>query len=369
MKPRLLYVITLAEMGGAQNHVLDLVESFKDTFDVEVATSGEGYLTERLSDIGVVWHLVPEMKRSVAPLNDLKAIKVFRALLRERKVCLVHAHSAKAGLIARIAAKAEGVRSIYSVHGWAFDKGTGLLRKMVVWPVEFFAARFTDQLVTPSEHDKQKGCKALMMKADRITVIPYGIADLEGRASAQAPDGGPVVIMPARFTEQKDQETLIRAAATLTDVRFQIWLIGDGPKRERCEALAKQLGVAEKITFLGTRRDLNDLLLTANVFCLTTHYEGFPLTILEAMRCSLPVVASDVSGISEGITHGETGILVGHSDLNDVAHALKALVTDESLRMQMGVAGRDRFERNYARAIMHDRMNTLYMGMIGEAAS
>ncbi len=364
MKKRIIYVVTLAEMGGAQNHVLELAKGFRADFDVEVAVGNDGYLVDQLKALNIVCHVIPQIKRSISPFSDLKAVSALRRLIRDRAPAIMHAHSSKAGLLVRLAAKLEGVRSIYSVHGWAFDVGVDFKRKLIVWPVEAFASFFSDRLVCPTEYDRKLALKTLPVKDRQISIIPYGISEEGKIAEPKENADEPIIIMPARFSEQKDQETLIKAAALLNDMSFRLQLIGDGPNRLNCEDLAKRLGVDHKVDFIGTRSDLGDLLAQAQIFCLCTNYEGLPLSIMEAMRAGLPTVATDVSGVKEEIDHDVTGFLAPHKGAEEVSVHLRKLISDSELRGQMGAAARKKFSAEFANRVMYGKLGALYNDMI-----
>lgn len=152
--------------------------------------------------------------------------------------------------------------------------------------------------------------------------------------------------MAARFNEQKDQHTLLRALARVP-AGLQLDFAGSGPSLEACRALAHRLGVADRVAFLGDRHDVPDLLARAQGFVLSTHYEGLPLSIMEAMRAGLPVVATRVSGIPEEVLDGETGLLVPHRDVAALAGALGRLAAAPAVRQRMGEAGRQKFLREF----------------------
>ena len=246
-----------------------------------VAVGNGSYLVDRLTEMNVPCHVIPSIRRPVDPVSDIRAIAALRRLMKKLRPDITHAHSTKAGLLTRIAARLVGVRSVYSVHGWAFDVGVSIKQKMIVWPVEALSALFSDRLVCPTSYDCSFARRRLPISARRMSIIPYGIADKSGRADPRAKGQTPVIIMPARFSNQKDQDTLIRAASQLGARDFQLDLIGDGPNRPACEALAKELGISDRVRFLGTRTDLDDLLTQSHIFCLCSHYEGLPLSIID----------------------------------------------------------------------------------------
>ena len=164
--------------------------------------------------------------------------------------------------------------------------------------------------------------------------------------------------MAARFVRQKDHATLLKAAATLNRP-VEVLLAGDGPLRGSMERLAAELGVGASLRFLGDRRDVNRLLASAHIFALPSRWEGFPISILEAMRAGLPVIASDVGGVREAVT-ASTGFVVKPGDDGDFAEKLGALVQSPELRGRLGRAARISYERNFTRKTMIERTLAVY---------
>jgi glycosyltransferase involved in cell wall biosynthesis len=113
------------------------------------------------------------------------------------------------------------------------------------------------------------------------------------------------------------------------------------------QALARTLGIQDRVRFLGQRMDVDQLLAAAQISLLVTNWEGFPLSILEAMRAGLPVIATSVAGIGEAVTDGETGYLVPRGDVDLLRNRIERLLTDPGLRVQLGRGGRERYERHF----------------------
>ena len=144
--------------------------------------------------------------------------------------------------------------------------------------------------------------------------------------------------MVARFGAQKDHPTLLRALAGLRDLPWQLDLVGEGPLLSQTRTLAASLGLEDRVHFLGQRMDVDRILANAQVGLLITNWEGFPLSILEAMRANLPVVASGVGGVSESVTDGVTGFVVPQGDVEVLRDRLRRLLSDPALRASLGIA-------------------------------
>jgi glycosyltransferase involved in cell wall biosynthesis len=173
------------------------------------------------------------------------------------------------------------------------------------------------------------------------------------------------LVMVARFGAQKDHPTLLRALAGLLDLPWEIDLIGDGELMAQTQALAAELGLSNRIHFLGQRRDVDLLLARAQVSILATNWEGFPLSILEAMRAGLPVIATEVAGIGESVQDGETGYLVPRGDVEVLRDRIRRLLTDATLRTRLGAAGRTRFEQHFTLPLFVQNTLAVYEEVVG----
>ncbi|MEX0346264.1 MAG: glycosyltransferase family 4 protein [Rhizobiaceae bacterium] len=365
MACHILYVITKADLGGAQANVYDLAVAFSHEYQVTLLVGETGPLTERLVDKKVTVHVLPTLNRQINPISDLRAIFDLYRFFRKAKPKIVHAHSTKAGFLTRVATRLAGTRSIYTVHGWAFDLGAKFVRRALVWPMEALAIPFTDQIVLVSQYDREFARKYwLPLRDGNCHHIPYGVRPSAPQARPGIKTKRPIVVMPARFMDQKDHETMIRAASLIHNREFEIRFIGDGIRMEQCRKLVVDLGLEDKIKFLGARSDVPIQLQSAHIFALITRHEGLPISIMEAMRARLPVVATNVSGIAEEVEHGKTGLLAAYRDPTSVANCLTTLIDSPEQRTQMGNAGYRKFIAEYVQDRMFERYSTLYRSML-----
>jgi glycosyltransferase involved in cell wall biosynthesis len=276
----------------------------------------------------------------------------------------VHCHSSKAGLLGRLAAHSAGVPSVFTVHGWAFEDGISWFQRTVGRFAEGFAAKVCRNMhiITVAEADRDLAIERGVIDAERMTVIHNGIDDDQRQADPTFP-GTATVVMVARFSDQKDHETLFNALAGVAEP-FNMLLVGHGPLFENTKKLAKELGVASQVEFLGNRRDVPDILAGAQVFVLSSNWEGFPISILEAMRAGLPVIASDVGGVSEAVVDGVTGLVCPPRDPEALGNAIQQLLSDPLLRQSMGEAGRKRFVDHFGREQMLRKTAQVYSTLV-----
>lgn len=354
---RILFVISNTDLGGAQQHLLLLLKAFSQEMEVLCVYGDHGPVAHELKRIGVHHYRIPGLGRSGHLVESLKALSALRSIVKVFNPDIIHAHSSKAGLLARIVGAFSKKPVVYTVHGWGFKPGVPLFRRCAVWLSELLCVPLTRRLIAVSQYDYMLAARWLPGSKRRLSLIWNGISDVEKRRchfSAQLP----VVAMVARFREPKRQDLVIQAFVEGA-IPAELWLIGDGPDLARAKELNVKLGELENIKFLGDRSDIEDLLAQTDVFVLISNYEGLPISILEAMRAGVPVVASRVGGIPEEVGEGVTGYLVDNS-LPEIKEALGRLVLDPKLRNKMGSAGRARFLEHFQNSSMLEKTFLIY---------
>lgn len=356
---KVLYVITRAEYGGGQVHVLDLLRGFRNRCEVALATGEEDYLTREAASLGVPVFVLPHLVHPIRPRDDVRAVRETLAVIRQWRPDLVHAHTSKAGIVGRAAARIAGVPSVFTAHTWAFAEGMGWKRRAVGIVAEKAMALPAARIINVSAANRDLALHYHIAPRRKLAVIHNGVPDGSERASP-GNGGEPRIVMVARFAEQKDHGLLMRAFARAA-LPGRLQFIGDGPTRPLVETEARRLGIADRVDFLGARGDVPDVLAQAHIFALATNWEGFPLTILEAMRAGLPVVATAVGGVAEAIVDGVTGYTVPHADEAAFAARLATLLAEPQLRAQMGKAGRERYEQRFTLDIQIERTYQVYL--------
>jgi glycosyltransferase involved in cell wall biosynthesis len=345
-RPRILLLITLAEVGGAQTYVASLLPALVDRFDVVVAAHGTGPLRDAAAAAGVRFEPLAHVRRPVGA-RDLAGLVELVRLLRRHRPDILHASSSKAGVLGRLAGAVAGVPiRIFTVHGWAFAAYSGATGRLY---------RVADRLVRPlttvtvcvSERERDLGLAARTCESDRTVVIPNAV-DVAG-APRREPAGRerPLIVAVGRLKAPKDFLTLVRALGRLEPGSFDAVIVGEGPDRPQLEAEIGRLGLADHVTLVGERRDVPELLAGADIFALASSSEGMPVSVLEAMAAELPVVASRVGGLAEQVVDGETGVLVEPGDPEHFAVALAGVIADGELRRRLGAAGRARAEQAF----------------------
>jgi glycosyltransferase involved in cell wall biosynthesis len=360
MRPRLLFLITLAETGGAQAYVASLLPAVAAEYDVTVAAHGDGYLREAASAAGVRYVALEHLRRPLDPVRDGRALVELVRLLRAERPLIVHANSSKAGVLGRLAAViARAPARVFTAHGWAFAAHDGAAARAYLW-ADRLMSRVTTGTICVAESERRAGLRARTCRADRTVVIHNGVA-LDGPRRAPGSRRSPAEILSVgRLRGPKDFTTLAHAVARLEPGSVHLRIVGDGPDREALAALIERLGASDSIELLGERRDVAGLLAESDMFVLSSRSEGLPMSVLEAMAAAVPVVATAVGGIPELVRDSETGVLAPPGDAAALAAALERLARDAELRDRMGEAGRRRVERDFSLAAFRREHLALY---------
>ncbi len=348
----MLFVITRGDsIGGAQIHVRDLCRRLAfEGVRVGVAAGTGGALQDELGP-SIPYFLVPSLKRSINPLSDVFAMAELGRVLRAFQPQLVSTHTAKAGFVGRVAAFWHGVPSLFTAHGWQFAEGISWWQKILVLALETVLARLSRRIICVSAYDRSLALKARLGGPRKIVLVHNGMPWREApeqRSSMTTASTKPVsLIMTARFQPQKDHETLLTALKMLESHPWTLQLVGDGPLLELVRRRVHDLGWDNRVTFAGQVMDVPQRLEASDVFILASLWEGFPRSILEAMRAQLPVVCSEVGGVREAVLEGVTGKIVPPQDPQALAQALQPLLEDLALRQKMGKAGRACYEAEF----------------------
>ncbi|MEM9804838.1 MAG: glycosyltransferase family 4 protein [Cyanobacteria bacterium P01_D01_bin.56] len=357
---KILFLVTRSDtVGGAQVHVKDLARALvQDQAQVLVLTGKSGYYNNVLGESKIHDISLESLGRSINFSEDWKTLFLIRKNIRSHHPDLVSTHSSKAGLLGRIACRLEGVPCLFTAHGWAFTQGVPRGKRYLYQALELLVSPLSEHIICVSDYDRHLGIQA-GINPDRLITIHNGMPDIQPKYWADPIGEGTIhLTMIARFDQQKDHITLLQAIQQIENVHVN--LVGDGPSLNNTKALVEQLDIEDKVSFWGFRSDIPEVLAQSQIFALISHWEGFPRTIIEAMRAGLPVVASQVGGVAEAVIDGETGFCVARQDVATLKERLAKLVAEPELRVQMGQAGRRRYEANFTFQRMYDQTCQVY---------
>jgi glycosyltransferase involved in cell wall biosynthesis len=356
---RLTLVADLTFVGGAETLLLEVFRRLDRARVLPriVCLREEGPLAAEFRAAGVPVEVLGRRDRL-----HLSTVPRLAAKLRAdgTDVVLVNHHHRAALTLGRAAARLAGVPNVVATHDMDLDAVGG--RVLPRRDVETLFLSDALVLLTPGQgrylHERE-GVGSRPWRSAREVVIPNGIEvgpapDAAQRAAARAELGlrpdDTVLGVVARLSPQKAHATLLRAVAALAPGRpgLRLAVIGDGAERAALEALAAELGIAERVLFTGIRRDVRALLPGLDVSCLSSVHEGVPLVVLESMAAGLPVVATAVGALPELVRDGEDGLLVPAGDVDALAARLARLVDEPELRAAMGARARTRAENDFA---------------------
>ncbi|UFN48969.1 glycosyltransferase family 4 protein [Roseomonas sp. OT10] len=353
-------VLFVANVDFSLRHfVLPLMRAARARGHEVVAACAEGPLLEvpRAEGFRVVG--VP-LARSLSPAANGRALKALRALIRAEKPDLIHGHMPISGLLARLAARLEGVpRVAYTVHGFLFNQPGRPWRRALSLGLEWLGGRMTDIFLTVSEEEARdarrlgiaRNAVAAGNGRDPAVFHPDPVARAAVRAELGAAEGECVVTVVSRLVRHKGHPELLEAMESVPGAT--LWVVGERLASDHGEDLTPAFTRAEaalgpRLRMLGYREDVARVLAASDVFCLPSHFEGLPMSVIEAMLTGLPVVATEIGGPREMVVDGETGLLVPPQRSAPLAAALARLAADPALRARMGAAGRARALERYS---------------------
>jgi glycosyltransferase involved in cell wall biosynthesis len=292
------------------------------------------------------------MARSISPMAQIRAFRALVAFLRAEKPDLVHGHMPISGFLARLAARVAGVpRTAYTCHGFIFNQPGPLWRRATALAMEWAGARLTDTYLTVSTEEADDARRLLRARhavavgngRDPARFHPNPAARAAARAALGVPEEQVVVTIVSRLVRHKGHPELMAAMREVPDA--ELWVVGnrlDSDHGEDLEPYFANAGLGARLRRLGYRDDIPAVLAATDIFALPSHFEGLPMSVIEAMLTGLPVVATAVRGPREQVVAGETGLLVPPGSVPPLAEALRRLVGDPGLRARMGEAGRAR---------------------------
>lgn len=328
---KILQVITSLRTGGAEMLVADMVprlQTLGHEVDVAVFDGVDTPIKRRLESAGV---RVVSLGRSVYSPRH-----IFRLARLMRDYDVIHTHNTSPQLYAAIANLCTHKPLVTTEHNTNNRRrGNPLFYLLDCW----MYGRYR-HIVCISDRAEELLLSYMPSCRSRVKTIYNGIDVQAFRTakplSGQHPEQKLLVVMIAGFRPQKDQDTLIKALSKVSDAEYELWLVGDGERRGELEQLIARLHLEQRVRLLGIRTDVPELLHTADVVVMSSHYEGLSLSSIEGMSVGRPFVASDVDGLHE-MVHG-AGLLFPEGDAEALAGILTRLATSPDLRREVAEA-------------------------------
>lgn len=375
---KVLHLITRLIVGGAQEATVASVartdpERYESHLWIGPQTGSEGSLIEDARSRGVKPRIIPNLVREIDPWKDVAVIFQLARMMRRERFDIVHTHSSKAGIVGRLAAKLAGIPHItHTVHGWGFHDRMGRVLRTVYVVLEKFMHPFTSPLISVSNRTTRIGLMEGIGRPESYRLIRSGIPlcrfhrNGERREPVRQKLGvakGEIVIgSVGRLSPQKNPLDFVRVAVRLLemypDLRFIY--VGDGPLRPDVERAIADAGVGERISLLGLRNDVPDLLQAMDLFILTSLWEGLPRVVLQALTTGVPVISYDIAGTEEAVIEGRNGHLVPRGATDEMVRKLSLLIDNETLRSEMSRRAIEKFDPSFSEDEMVRQLERLY---------
>ena len=359
-------IITRLNIGGPSIQATRLTnaldrDGFRTTLIHGRLGEGEGDMSYLIAPGSHAIH-VPTLCRPLSPLADLRTLFRLYGEMRRARPQIVHTHMAKAGLLGRLAAalynatrgSSPRARVVHTYHGHVLEGYFSPLMTNIFIGLERMLAKASDRIIAISpaiERDLRDTFH--IGRADQYRIVPLGFDLSEfaavddharqlARRALQLPAAADVVSTVGRLTAIKQHRLFLEAVRAASSARPELvaLIAGDGELRSELEACARELGIADRVRFLGWRRDLATIYAATDVFLLTSRNEGTPVALIEAMASSVPGVSTDVGGVKDVIAADDLGARVPDGSAEALAAPLVRYLADPQLRRDTGARAR-----------------------------
>ncbi len=325
-------------------------------YEVEIACSEVlNRMAEVREDLGEYAriHLL-HLKRSPLAVSNIRGYREIKQIIRNRHYDLIWTNEPVMGVATRLAARKarkQGTKVMYMVHGFHFFKGAPLLNWLLFYPIERLMASKADCICTINREDYTRAQRMRTARAAYIHGVGIDTERLKPgnnptnlRDELHLAQDAFLVLSVGELNENKNQQIVIRALAELKDQNVHYVLCGKGDQLENLRSLAGELNIADRIHFLGYRKDIADICRQCDVFALPSRREGLPFAAMEAMYCGLPLVNSGIRGLTDIMEDGSSGYICGTDDVQQYADSIRKLKNNPDARMRMGERNRKTVE-------------------------
>lgn len=368
----------LQEMGYSVHYAANMADQ-RDLFD-----------KEEVEKLGVHIHHI-EIERSPYMIrNNKKAFLRLIELVRKYRISIIHCHTPVGGVLGRLLGryfKKDGIKIIYTAHGFHFYKGAPLINNSIFYWVERSLAHYTDILVVINREDYENGKRLRLKKGGKLCYIPGIGLDMdrfrilsdeerrENRAALGIGQEQFFLVSVGELNDNKNQGIILRALALMRDRGEDIsdivyGVCGDGFLRDRMERQVRELGLEKHVRMFGFHKEITEILGCADLSVFPSRREGLGMAALESLAMGIPVAASDNRGTREYMAEGQNGYVCGYRDVEGFARAIrKCREMKEGEREKMKERCRQsvvRFDKKYTNEIMRDVYRMAEKMVMGE---
>ncbi|OGS08685.1 MAG: hypothetical protein A2270_01585 [Elusimicrobia bacterium RIFOXYA12_FULL_51_18] len=375
MRIKVLHIITKLEFGGAQANTIHTVAHLNNTrFNAKLVSGPGGILDEKVPPGSIIY--ANHLGRSIRPLKDLLALLELRDIIRAEAPLIVHTHSSKAGILGRLAARLAGTPVIvHTFHGFGFHERQHPLKKRLFILLEKFCALFSDALIFVSNSNMSYARDYGLCDRGGCSIIRSGIPlknyparpdRAAKRRELGVPEDALLIVSIGNLKPQKNPGHFIAAAKRLTGAHKNavFMLVGGGEELEAARALAKKSGLEHRLLFPGWRHDSAEILAAADIFTLTSLWEGLPRSLVEAISTGLPSVCYKTDGVADLLYDGINGYTMDPGDIDTFCLRLKELMEYPVRRAEMAAKAAETNLTEFDIDYMVLRQEELYTGLI-----
>ncbi|MCK8824333.1 glycosyltransferase family 4 protein [Fuchsiella alkaliacetigena] len=367
--------------GGSHRILADKLTLLQEKgYIVETISSKKGYKEEFMKDYNLDTKFI-SMNREINLVDDLKSIVKMYGLLKKEDYDIVHTHTAKAGIIGRIAAKLAGIPIVlHTAHGLPFFEGQSKLKYHMYRLFEKIGSWFCDAIGSQNQDDIKKikayapnkkvyyeGNGVDLPKLDK-KLKEISEEDLNKiREQWNIGEDTKIILKAARFEPVKNHQFLLKGLKKLINEYnndFLCLLAGKGHLKEEIKELINDYGLNNNVKIIGYQTNIFHYIKLADLVVLTSKKEGVPRIIMESMAFSKPVIATDVLGTRDVVEHDKTGYLVSLGDVKNLANYLNKLLINKKLRKRFGEASRQVIEKGFTEQIVVDRLDEIYQQLL-----
>jgi len=369
-KHKVMFLITSLSMGGAERHVLLLAKEMLkyESFEPIIATlSSGGVFYQKAIDAGIRVIYLKRFNR-----YDLSTIIRLFILLKKEKISILHSHMYFSNFIGRIAGRLAKVPIIIST-----EHGISLWKNKFLIFFDRFSHKLSDRIITVSELSRQVRINREKIDKNKILTIHNFIniedfdlneqidTDLATKYNIQNTFN---IGMMTRLTKNKRVNDAIVAMKTIANdfPKTRLIVLGEGPEKNNLIQLTKDLNMEDKVIFTGYQSDIRSWLNVIDLFLLISKMEDFPVSLLEAMACAKPVIATNVGGIPEIVQDKKTGFLINPEDPENLSKKIIWMIQHEEEMKKMGLKGREYIENHFSNKIILPQIINLYQNLIQE---
>lgn len=378
-KTRIAQVVTRLDHEGVPDLFRMIVGSLSNEYEITIIVGPSDHMTKKTKDFlenfnGKIIR-APFLRRNINPFFDLLAFFHLFFIFLFGRYSYVHTHTAKAGLLGRIAAKCCGVRRvIHMPHGHNFYGYFNRTITSMIILAEKFAALCTDKLIVLTDLAKKDYLARKIINKDKIVVVPSGM-DVEffnkfalidrdkNRQEWGFNKTDKCVVLASRLAYVKGSDIGLQIASTLYERRKDIVFVfvGDGPMEQDLKQKVQENELIDNVRFLGWRDDVLEIVACADLLLQPSRNEAVGRSLLEAQLLGTPVVASRVGGIPEIINDGCTGLLFNREDVADAVIAIERMIDDKEYAKQMAENAKQWVKENFSAELMIEKIKELYI--------